>query len=646
MCGIAGFVNADHRPANPEILKAMTSTIAHRGPDADGQWIEGETALGHRRLSIIDVSGGAQPMANEDDTIWVTYNGEIYNEPKLRSELISCGHTFRNDSDTECLVHLYEDHGPEFVRFLNGMFAFAIWDKRNRRLMLARDRMGQKPLYWHRTADGTILFASEPKAILAHPDYSRSIDRDSLARYFFYEYFPWDTSIWSGIRKLRPGHLLVAENGRIDIRQYWSPEFTGTDVPNEARSQSAMDRLPGEFWKNFRDAVDRHRRADVPLGVFLSGGVDSSAVAAALVELQGPDKVSTFSIGFDEKSFDESSHSRAVAQHLGTRHNERIFGVDTLIDMISEVAQWCDEPFGDASLLPTNLLSRFAREQVTVALGGDGADELMAGYPTFTAESWRRRFERLPQFFKNGAGAAVRRLPVRHTNFSFDFKAKQFMKGTGCAASVAHQKWLGSFDGAGIRRLLLDSSTFDPEVELLRTIENEAGANTAGDDNLLYQYQTTYLPEDILFKVDRASMATSLEVRAPFLDADLVDWVARLPYRAKRQRGEGKVLLKRAMSGKVPDFVMRRPKKGFGIPVAAWLRGSLRGWMTDWLGSERIRRQGLFDDREVQRLITEHLKGVADHRKPIWTLLVFQIWYDRWLESGPGSPSPYRTAGR
>jgi len=646
MCGIAGFVNGEFRPAQAAILSAMTSVLAHRGPDAAGEWIDSEVALGHRRLSIIDVGGGAQPMSNEDGSIWVTFNGEIYNEPELRKGLIARGHRFRNESDTECLVHLYEDHGPDFVRFLNGMFAFAIWDRPKRRLVMARDRMGQKPLYWQVTGDGSVLFASEPKAILAHPAIARAIDPDSLARYFFYEYFPWDSSIWAGIRKLRPGHLLIAENGEIEVRPHWKPEFRSKDAGrmDDERIDSSRN-LPAEFWHRFRDGVNRHRRSDVPLGVFLSGGVDSSAVAAALVELQGADRVATFSIGFEEASFDESSHARAVAAHLGTQHHERIFGVETLIDLIPQVAAWCDEPFGDASLLPTHLLSRFAREQVTVALGGDGADELMAGYPTFTAEPWRRGFEGMPGLLKRNLDAAVRRLPVRHSNFSFDFKAKQFMKGAGCSPPIAHQKWLGSFDTQGIRRLLLDAGPFDPELELERRIAEECGDRFSDDDRLLYQYQTTYLPEDILFKVDRASMATSLEVRAPFLDADLVDWVARLPYPVKRRGGAGKLLLKQALKGKLPDFVMSRPKKGFGIPVAAWLRGPLKGWMTDWLGSDRIRRQGLFDDREVRRLVDEHLKGVRDHRKPIWTLLVFQIWYDRWLGADGGSPSANRTAG-
>lgn len=635
MCGIAGFVNAADRPAERSLLARMTSTLVHRGPDGDGHWTDGAAALGHRRLSIIDLAGGAQPMSNEDGSVWVTFNGEIYNEPNLRTELIARGHQFRTDSDTECLVHLYEDHGPDFVRFLNGMFALAIWDVRGERLVLARDRLGQKPLYWHRGADGLILFGSEPKALLAHPAMPRALDHDSLARYLFYEYFPWESCIWSGMQKLRPGHLLVYERGSVAIREFWRP-----DLPEEGFGRKAdeidpdfVDRLPGEFWNRFLEAVDRHRRSDVPLGVFLSGGVDSSAVAAALVELQGADRVGTFSIGFGESSFDESAHAAAVAKHLGTRHHERRFGVETLIELIPQVTAWSDEPFGDASLLPTHLLSRFAREQVTVALGGDGADELMAGYPTFAADPWMKRFDGMPRAVRRAIAGAVRRLPVRHTNFSFDFKARQFLRGAGCSPALAHQRWLGSYDGQEIRGILVDRPRIDVEEELIERIATESGGRFADAEERLYQYQTMYLPEDILFKVDRASMATSLEVRAPFLDADLVDWLGTLPSGVKRQGGVGKLLMKKALQGKLPPGVMNRPKKGFGIPVAAWLRGPLKGWMTDWLSADRLRRQGLFDDRYVGRLVDEHLKGVRDHRKPIWTLLNFQIWYDRWLDN-------------
>lgn len=627
MCGIAGFIHANGQTASEATLERMTGTLHRRGPDGFGHWVNGSAALGHRRLSIIDLAGGAQPMSNEDGTVWVTFNGEIYNEPKLRKTLLQKGHTFRTGSDTECLVHLYEDEGPDFVRHLNGMFALAIWDIPRRRLVLARDRMGQKPLYWSVCDDGTLVFASEPKALLENPAFQGGLDRESLAQYLFFEYLPYERSIWQGVQKLRPGHRLVFEQGNVEIKRFWKPPVG----LNRAFSAKDAENLPEAFWERFRSAVHSHSRADVPLGVFLSGGVDSSAVAAALVEIQGAERVETFSVGFEEASFDESSHARLVAKHLGTKHRERIFRAETLIDLVPKVTDWLDEPFGDASLLPTHLLSCFARESVTVALGGDGADELMAGYPTFTAEPWLERFQAMPAFMRKVVSGMVRGLPVRHSNFSLDFKAKQFLRGANVPAALAHQRWLGSFSGAELAAVLAEPPRFDIEKEYLTRLMEEWPAVAGEAERRLLQYQATYLPEDILFKVDRASMAASLEVRAPFLDAELVDWLAALPYEVKRRGGHGKLLLKKALQGKLPGEIMNRPKKGFGIPVAAWLRGPLKGWMTDLLGEERLRRQGLFQAEAVGRMVDEHLKGVRDHRKPIWTLLVFQIWYDRWL---------------
>lgn len=632
MCGIAGFVNPEAEPANRAVLERMTSVLRHRGPDGDGHWVSGRVALGHRRLSIIDLAGGTQPMANEAGSVWVTFNGEIYNEAELRRRLELSGHRFATVSDTECLVHLYEDHGPEFVSYLNGMFAFGIWDENRERLVLARDRMGQKPLYWHLTSRGTLIFASEPKAILEHPEYSRAIDRQGLAEFLFFEYLPYERSIWAGINKLLPGHLLVFEQSQVSVSCYWKAEVAedgldlGEEYPNET--------LPDEFWGRFRHAVGRHQRSDVPLGVFLSGGVDSSAVATALVELQGASCVQTFSIGFEDQSFDESSHARLVANHLGTRHSERIFNVGKLTELLPSLCNWLDEPFGDASVLPTHLLSAFAREHVTVALGGDGADELMAGYPTFHAEDWLRMYQKMPGLLRKLISGAVHLMPVRHRNFSLDFKAKQFLRGVSAPASLAHQRWLGSFSGEETEQLLVDKPEFNPEAELLarlcatRSNDYPGGMNVA--DERLLQYQATYLPEDILYKVDRASMASSLEVRAPFLDAELVDWLAAMPYRYKYKRGVGKLLLKRSLKNRLPESIMNRPKKGFGIPVAAWLRGPLKEWMTDLLAHRRIKSQGLFNPDYVNRLLVEHLRGLKDHRKPLWTLLVFQMWYDHW----------------
>jgi asparagine synthase (glutamine-hydrolysing) len=624
MCGIAGFVNRDGIPADRDVLTRMTATLAHRGPDGDGFYVDGPVGLGHRRLSIIDLEGGAQPMANEDDSVWVTYNGEIYNEPELRAGLQARGHVFRTACDTECLVHLYEEHGPDFVRHLNGMFALAIWDRRRSRLVLARDRMGQKPLFYAEIPGGGLVFGSEAKAVLTHPDVNRGLAPDGLARYLFYEYVPAPGSIWSGLRQLPRSQVLVWEEGRTSTASYWQSPVPAADAPE---FEAAAEQL----WTDFRAAVARHRRSDVPLGVFLSGGIDSSCITAALTELESAHRVRTFAIGFDDPSFDESAPARAVADHLGTDHHEHIFAASDVLDLLPEIATWLDEPLGDASLLPTHLLSRFARTEVTVALGGDGGDELLAGYPTFAAERAGGVYRRLPRPARQLAEVAVNRLPVRHGNLSFDFKLKQFLRGASEAAPLAHQRWMSSFSGDEIRALLVEPPAVDVEVEHLQRAQGLA----RGADRLsrsLALYQDTYLPGDVLSKVDRASMACGLEVRAPLLDADLVDLLQRLPSHFKLVRGQTKRILKQSAAGRLPSSILRRPKRGFCVPVARWLRGPLGPLLDDLLGPDRLSRQGLFRPVEVARRIREHREGVRDHRKPLWTLLMFQLWYSHWID--------------
>jgi asparagine synthase (glutamine-hydrolysing) len=623
MCGIAGFVNQAGQPADREILERMTATLTHRGPDGAGYYCQGPAALGQRRLAIIDLSGGTAPMSNEDGSVWITYNGEIYNELELRKELETKGHRYRTSCDTETPIHLYEEEGVDFARRLNGMFAAAIWDANRNRLVLVRDRMGQKPLFYAPLASGGLAFGSEPKAVLTHPGAERALDHASLVRYLFYEYVPAPHSIWRSMRKLPRGHALCWENGSLRVWRYWQP-------PIQAANQLDFEAASGRFWRELRDSVARHRRSDVPIGVFLSGGIDSSSVAAALCEVEPARNVRTFSIGFEDPSFDESSHARAVARHLGTDHHEQTFSVESVYQLLPELTSWLDEPFGDASILPTHLLSRFAREEVKVVLGGDGADELLAGYPTFAAERAAGIFRRLPAKAQALAGAAARRLPVDHRNFSFDFKLKQFLKGAAEPLPLAHQRWLGSFSGAEIAGLLEGGDPIDIEREHLLRAQVLEGATDPLSRSLAL-YQDTYLPEDILTKVDRASMACGLEVRAPFLDAELVDLVQSLPASFKFGRNRNKRLLKRAAAGRLPASILARPKKGFGIPVASWLRGPLAPLMNDLLGRERLKRQGIFRPDEVARRIAEHQSGEHDHRKPLWTLLIFQLWCDHWL---------------
>jgi asparagine synthase (glutamine-hydrolysing) len=624
MCGICGFVNAEGRPADRATIEAMTATLRRRGPDDAGYYVGGPAALGMRRLSIIDLDTGRQPIANEMQTAWVILNGEIYNYGELRRELETRGHVFRTRSDTEVIVHLYEELGERCVERLNGMFAIAVWDEPRQRLFLARDRMGQKPLYWTRVGAG-LAFASEPKSLLAHPAVPCELDRRSLCRYLLYEYVPAPASIFAGIQKLERAHRLIYENGSVRQEAYWDAFGASDAVP------ASLDEAAGEFWERFRESVRSQLVSDVPLGVFLSGGIDSAAVVAAMRDWLPPDRIETFTIGFEDSTYDEVPFARAVAGYFGTRHREETFSVDRMLEVLPDVADYLDEPFGDASVLPTYMLSRFARQYVTVALGGDGGDELLAGYPTFLADRAAALFRRLPRRLQHAIEGVAGWLPVRHGNFSFDFKVRQFLRGAARPPLLAHQLWIGSFHAAEQRALLsgelrAECDGFDPEAEHLRLCERLPGDDLVAQLTALYS--KTYLAEDILTKADRASMAASLEVRAPFLDPGLVQFLTRLPSDWKLHGRETKRVLRRALRGRVPDVVLRRTKKGFGIPVARWLCGPLRELAGDVLGESRLRAQGWFDPAAVRRLLDEHWAGRHNHRKGLWTLIMFQLWHD------------------
>ena len=625
MCGICGIVGP--APVDRGVLAQMTRVLEHRGPDDEGfhvaEYDDGTAVgLGFRRLSIIDLDTGNQPIGNEDGSLQVVLNGEIYNYRELRAELIDRGHRFATNTDTEVIVHLYEDLGTRCVERLKGMFAFALWDEGNRQLLLARDRFGKKPLYYADLGD-TLLFGSELKAVVQHPRCPRELDFASLSRYLALEYVPTPRAIIEGIAKLPGGHYLLWHEGRTSVQQYWDLSFE-TDRGNRSDEDYVE-----EFRDLFREAVRRRLVSDVPLGAFLSGGIDSSSVVAMMSEALPAGAVKTFSIGFSEPSFDESGHARLVAQHFGTDHHEEVFGQETLLGLVPTVTEFLDEPFADPSVLPTYLLSRHTRKSVTVALGGDGSDELLAGYPTFPADRFASLYP-LPRVLHERVVIPLAdRLPVSTKNFSFDFKLKRFLRGAGSPASERHATWLGSFtpsEQAG----LLTTGPVEPFEEQRRAFENAPTTNRL--EQLLYVYAKTYLQDDILTKVDRASMACSLEVRAPFLDVDLVEFLGRVPARLKLRRLDTKHLLKRAMADILPPGIADRPKKGFGIPIADWLKGSLREALQDELSPGRIKEQGIFESSVVDRLVSEHMSGRSDHRKPLWTLFVFQLWHRHWLE--------------
>lgn len=627
MCGIAGIVSAragtiDAPPIAPETIRAMTAAVAHRGPDADGFFEGPGLALGHRRLKVIDLEGGAQPMSNQDQSVWVTYNGEIYNHQSLRKELESDGYVFRSHCDTEVLVHGYHAWGADqLLDRIDGMFAFGIWDATARCLLLARDRMGQKPLFYSILADGTLVFASEVKGLLAHPDVRWAVDEAGLAAYLTFEYLPGELSMIEGVRKLLPGTWLSFEAGESQRRRYWDIPFV--DGPGPA---DAVER----FTELFDQAVARRLMADVPLGVFLSGGIDSSSVAASVVKQRTAANVKTFSIGFREKSYDESSMARLVAEHLGTEHHERIFTAEAMRKVLPQVAAILDEPFGDASLLPTYLLSAFAREHVTVALGGDGGDELLLGYPTFFADALARGFTALPRFVRESARTLGHALPVSTKNFSFDFRVNSFLRAADAQANWRHPLWLGSvIPGSDDDPLHPDLRAEHPVACVLDFVGSlyEVPKSTAHLQRLSYQYCRSYLADDILHKVDRASMAVSLEARSPFLDRALVELIASLPPKLKLEPpNNGKVILKRAMRSRLPSAVIDRPKKGFGIPVAAWLKGPLDPLVDELLSEGRLSDGGYLDPSRVRRLVDQHRRNERNHRKVLWTLLSFELW--------------------
>jgi asparagine synthase (glutamine-hydrolysing) len=488
--------------------------------------------------------------------------------------------------------------------------------------------MGQKPLYWARVGRG-IAFASEPKSLIAHPDLPAQLDLQSLRRYLLYEYVPAPFCIFQGMGKLEAAHRLTYEQGDVRIARYWEP------APVAGRgSVPSLGQAAEQLWERFRESVRLQLVSDVPLGAFLSGGIDSSSVVAAMAAILPPERIETFTIGFDDPSFDESSHARRVAEQFGTRHHEQVFSIERLVEVLPEIAEYLDEPFGDASVLPMYLLSRFARERVTVALTGDGCDELLAGYPTFQAIRAAAVYRAMPRPVQRAVRWIAQRLPVSHDNFSFDFKAKQFVKGAGANPELAHQIWIGSFAeaeqqalwSADLRHELNGGGVDDQHAAVARTIR---GADLV--DRLTRLYCRTYLAEDILTKADRASMAVSLELRAPFLDPSLIDFISALPSRYKLRGSQTKVVLRRALAGRLPDNVLKRSKKGFGIPVARWLNTHLRELAGDLLAPGRIRAQGLFDAEVVGRMLYDHWNGQRDNRKGLWTLIMFQLWYDRYV---------------
>jgi asparagine synthase (glutamine-hydrolysing) len=618
MCGICGIAST-RGAVDPGRLAAMSATLVHRGPDSDGTYVEGAIGLAARRLAIIDLATGDQPIANEAHQITVVQNGEIYNYRELRRELQSARHHLWTSGDTEVLIHLYAEHGKRFVERLRGMFAVALWDTRRERLVLARDPHGIKPLYYRNTGD-ELAFASELRAFPRG-----EIDVDALEAFLSFNSVPGPLTIFRGVRKLQPGHVLAWEDGRIEVTRYARPApVAADDVRHDEEAE-----LVEELRARLRDSVRAHLVSDVPVGVLLSGGIDSSVLAAlAAEELSEP--LRTFSIGFEERSFDELGDARLVAERYGTDHHELVLRPDAAL-LLPALADAFDEPFADSSALPTYLVSQLAAGEVKVALSGEGGDELFGGYYTYAADLLAERAGWTARFLR----PMVERLPSSSARASFDYKAKRFVRAAHLPPLERHHGWKEIFSPDARAELTGRRGELDP-VDLLRDRFEETG-----EAELLARLQDvdlgTYLVDDLLVKTDRASMAHSLEARVPFLDAMVTNFALSLPSRHKVRGLRKKVLLRKAAAPLVPSELMRRRKRGFSIPAAAWLRGELEPFARETLSPDRLRRQGFFRPDVVTSLIDDHVAGREDLSRQLWGLLAFTLWHERHVERTPGA---------
>jgi len=642
MCGIAGFVGARPGIAGgnvDDVALSMAASLQHRGPDDQGIWVDPEagTALVHRRLSIIDLSpAGHQPMVSADDRFIITYNGEVYSHQPIAAELAARGHRFRGYSDTEVIIESFAANGIEqTIARLIGMFAIALWDRRERTLTLIRDRLGIKPLYWGKFGE-LFLFGSELKALRAHPGWTPRIDQKAVAAFMRYNYIPAPHTIYDGVHKLEPGTILTLPwRGEPQIARFWDARAVARDGLRSPVCGGDAE-LTEQLEMLLEDAVRRRMIADVPLGAFLSGGIDSSTVVA-LMQGAGAGKVKTFSIGFEIPGFNEAPHAAAVAHHLGTEHTELTVTSRQVLDLIPRLAEWYDEPFADSSQIPTYLVSAMTRRHVTVALSGDGGDELFAGYNRYQAErnSWRI-LSLMPRALRHGVAAALTAVPPdRWTSLLSLIPARLRAPQIGDKLhKIAAVLALDDAD-ALYRRLVThwEPSQIMPQAREPRGMLDD---KTVAQDfpNLLERMQfldlVTYLPDDILTKVDRASMAVALEARVPLLDHRVVEFSWRLPRAAKVRHRTGKWILRQVLYRHVPPALVERPKMGFGIPLGEWLRGPLRDWADALLDERRLREAGLLDTELVGRLWNEHLGGRRNWQHLLWDVLMLEAWRERW----------------
>jgi len=640
MCGIAGKIAHDPTDVvEHALLERMALALAHRGPDDAGVWASEGAGLASRRLKVIDLSDRAHmPMTADDSGLWITFNGEIYNFRALRTELERRGHRFRSDGDTEVVLRLYQDEGERCLERLRGMFAFAIWDARRRRLFAARDRLGKKPFFYH---DGprAFLFASEPKAILQDPDVASEPDPQALRHYVAYGSVPAPWSAFKGLRKLPPAHYLVHEDGRTRVERYWRLSYQPKRTDDEAA-------LAEELVATLGEAVRLRLISDVPLGALLSGGVDSSAVVALMRE-QSSGPVRTFSIGFDEPDYDEIGWARKVARHLETEHHELVVRPDAAA-LLPQLVWHYNEPFADPSAVPTWLLSEMTRRSVTVALGGDGGDESFLGYHRYGGVGVAARVEALPALVRRPLLAGLRRLPTGRSK-SWTDRMRRFAREVGRDPAVRYLRWTGTVDAEAAVELFTPEFLRQAPGEPAALVRERWGAADAAGaiETAAAGDVTGYLPDDLLVKMDIASMAHSLEVRSPFLDHEVVEFAARLPVDLKLRGETSKYLLKRALASRLPADVLERRKMGFGVPIEYWLRHELRDFSRDVLLGRRATERGVFEPAAVERLLDEHAAAKPNRHTEIWALLMLELWHqafiDRRADARP--PEPGRGEG-
>ncbi len=627
MCGIAGFVNANGSGVDRSILESMNQAIFHRGPDEDGVYIHENVGLAMRRLSIIDVSGGQQPVHNAAKTRWIVFNGEIYNYQGLREDLEKLGHEFYTKSDTEAVVHLYDEYGIDCLRHLRGMFAFAIWDAIDKSLFLARDRVGKKPLLYSHQTTGDLIFGSEFQAVLKHPDISRDVDYDAIDSYMSYLCVPAPKTAFKQIRKLEPAHWLRWRDGKIETKRYWQPDFSKKRKISEVEAIEETTRI-------LRESTKLRLISEVPLGAFLSGGVDSSAVVALMAQ-ESSSPVKTFSIGFEEEDFSELKYARKVAEHVGAEYNEFIVRPNAL-DVIPTLVEHYGEPYADSSAIPTYYVAKETRKYVTVALNGDGGDESFAGYERYAAMRIAERYEHMPQALRKiFIEAPINMLPTSEFKRSRLRDAKRFLRAANLPRTERYFRWVSVFNGDTkpelyTRDFAATVSGQDATALLDHWFSLANGTGTL--DATLLTDQMTYLPNDLLVKVDIASMANSLEARSPFLDHKLIEFAASLPEGIKMNGVETKSLLKKVAARLVPKEVIYRRKMGFGVPIGKWFRGEMKDFVRGILLSERSLNRGIIKPEILERYVNEHTTASRDHSFQLWTLLMLELWFQRFID--------------